>query len=64
MIEGPNTALYGFFGILGILSSLLPLVLAIIVMRWVFILKRNSIEQVKQNEEMISLLKEIRNNEK
>lgn len=47
----------GFFGIFGVLFSLLPLILAVILLRWVFLIKRNSDEQVKQNREIISLLK-------
>lgn len=48
------------FNLLTILSSLFPMllfVLFIFIVRWIYIIKKNSEEQVKQNNELISLLK-------
>lgn len=55
---------FGFFGFFGFLFSLLPLVLAVILIRLVFLIKRNSDEQVTQNREIISLLKQKKDVEK
>lgn len=45
------------FGLVGIIFSLLPLVLAILLIKWLFNIKQNSDEQVRQNKEIISLLR-------
>lgn len=55
---------FQFFSVIGIATTLLPLILAVLITRWLFVLKRNSSEQIKQNEEMITLLKELNDNQK
>jgi hypothetical protein len=60
----PPSMWYQFFSVIGILTTLIPLVLAIVLTRWLFVIKRNSNEQLKQNEEIITLLKEINNSHK
>ncbi|SER56801.1 hypothetical protein [Salipaludibacillus aurantiacus] len=45
------------YSIFGLLIFLLPLILIILVIRWIFIIKEKSEEQVKQNKEIIALLK-------
>ncbi|WP_227940357.1 hypothetical protein [Alkalihalobacillus deserti] len=65
MMEASSPSIwFQFYSVIGILTTLLPLILAIIITRWLFILKRNSNEQMKQNEEIITLLKEINNSHK
>lgn len=45
------------FSLFGLLMALLPLILAILVLKWIFSIKKNTDEQVKQNREIIDLLK-------
>lgn len=63
MIDGPSVW-FQFFSVIGMLVTFLPLILAIVLTRWIFVLKRNSNEQIKQNEEIIRLLKDATNNQK
>lgn len=42
-----------------IILPILPFVLLVFIFYWVHIIKVNSDEQVKQNEEIISLLKKL-----
>ena len=46
------------------LSVIISIILVISVIRWFWIIQKNSNEQVLQNKEIIALLKEIKNNEK
>ncbi|HHT7235886.1 MULTISPECIES: hypothetical protein [Bacillus] len=48
------------FSIIGFLISLVPLFLIIFVFRWVRFIYQNSEKQVEQNEKIIELLMEIR----
>ena len=48
------------FGLFGIIISFLPFILSILVIRWIFFIKKNSDELVRQNNEMIALLKRNR----
>lgn len=48
-----------FTVIVTILFTLIPLLLFAFLLRWIRILRVNSEIQIKQNEEMISLLKQI-----
>ena len=47
----------GLFTIFGLLLSLIPLILGILLVIWVFQIRQNSTEQVRQNNEIIALLK-------
>jgi hypothetical protein len=42
-----------------IVFYLIPIVLVALVIRWIRLIKLNSEEQIQQNREIISLLKEI-----
>jgi len=38
---------FQFFSVIGIITTFLPLILAVLLTRWLFVLKRNSSEQIK-----------------
>ncbi|MBJ7934329.1 hypothetical protein [Bacillus cereus] len=52
--------MYTNFSIIGLLSSMLPLFLIILALRWVRFIYKNSEKQVEQNEKIIELLMEIK----
>ncbi|EJR00240.1 MULTISPECIES: hypothetical protein [Bacillus] len=52
------------FSIIGFLISLVPLFLIIFVFRWVRFIYQNSEKQVEQNEKIIELLMEIKEQKK
>ncbi|MFC0469093.1 hypothetical protein ACFFHM_00550 [Halalkalibacter kiskunsagensis] len=63
-MEVTGSLWYPFFSVIGIVTTLGPFILAIVLLRWLFVIKRNSNEQLKQNEEIITLLNKINNNPK
>ncbi|EPY7703427.1 MULTISPECIES: hypothetical protein [Bacillus cereus group] len=52
--------MYTNFSIIGFLISMLPLFLVILAFRWVRFIYQNSEKQVEQNEKIIELLMEIK----
>ena len=50
----------GTVNVIGFFVSLIPLIVAVVLIMWIYRIKTNSDEQVEQNKEIISLLKEIR----
>lgn len=54
---------FNFGDILGTLFVFLPLILAALLLRWVRIIRVNSEIQIKQNKEIISLLKDQAKNQ-
>ncbi|ACK94301.1 hypothetical protein COC60_26020 [Bacillus thuringiensis] len=52
--------MYTNFSIIGLLISILPLFLIILALRWVRFIYKNSEKQVEQNEKIIELLMEIK----
>ncbi|MGE6313139.1 MULTISPECIES: hypothetical protein [Bacillus cereus group] len=52
------------FSIIGFLISLVPLFLIIFVFRWIRFIYQNSEKQVEQNEKIIELLREIKEQKK
>ncbi|HDR7253841.1 hypothetical protein OCD85_23370 [Bacillus pacificus] len=56
--------MYTNFSIIGLLISMLPLFLIILALRWVRFIYQNSEKQVEQNEKMIELLMEIKEENK
>ncbi|EFI63877.1 MULTISPECIES: hypothetical protein [Bacillus] len=56
--------MYTDFSIIGLLISMLPLFLIILALRWVRFIYQNSEKQVEQNEKMIELLMEIKEQKK
>ena len=52
--------MYTNFSIIGLLISMLPLFLIILAFRWVRFIYKNSEKQVEQNEKIIELLMEIK----
>ncbi|ABY45991.1 hypothetical protein P4U03_07390 [Bacillus mycoides] len=52
------------FSIIGFLISLVPLFLIIFVFRWIRFIYQNSEKQVEQNEKIIELLMEIKEQKK
>ncbi|HFJ9247282.1 hypothetical protein FO499_09550 [Bacillus anthracis] len=56
--------MYTNFSIFGFLISMLPLFLIILALRWVRFIYQNSEKQVEQNEKMIELLMEIKEENK
>lgn len=52
--------MYTNFSIIGLLISMLPLFLIILALRWVRFIYQNSEKQVEQNEKIIELLREIK----
>ncbi|MDM5372849.1 MULTISPECIES: hypothetical protein [Bacillus cereus group] len=56
--------MYTNFSIIGFLISMLPLFLIILALRWVRFIYQNSEKQVEQNEKIIELLMEIKEEKK
>lgn len=56
--------MYTDFSIIGLLISMLPLFLIILALRWVRFIYQNSEKQVEQNEKIIELLMEIKEQKK
>ncbi|MCC2378189.1 hypothetical protein LKM00_12085 [Bacillus wiedmannii] len=52
--------MYTDFSIIGFLISMIPLFLIILVLRWIRFIYQNSEKQVEQNEKMIELLMDIK----
>ncbi|HFR4149862.1 hypothetical protein [Bacillus cereus] len=52
--------MYTNFSIIALLISMLPLFLIILALRWVRFIYKNSEKQVEQNEKIIELLMEIK----
>ena len=52
--------MYTNFSIIGLLISMLPLFLIILALRWIRFIYQNSEKQVEQNEKIIELLMEIK----
>ncbi|MBC5637636.1 MULTISPECIES: hypothetical protein [Ornithinibacillus] len=50
-----------FGGFLSLIFALIPIALAVFVLIWLYQMKVNSDVQVKQNQEIIRLLEEVRN---
>ncbi|MES5864131.1 hypothetical protein [Bacillus cereus group sp. RP32] len=48
------------FSIFGIILALLPIVVVIFVLGWIRVIYQNSEKQVEQNEKIIELLTEIK----
>ena len=49
-------------GFMWFLSVIIPIILVVIVIRWFWIVQKNSSEQVEQNKVIIALLKDIKEN--
>lgn len=49
-------------GFIWFLSVILSIILVVIVIKWFWIVQKNSSEQVLQNKEIIALLKDIKGN--
>ncbi|AOM13679.1 hypothetical protein IBT50_10920 [Bacillus sp. S70] len=56
--------MYSNFSIIGLLISMLPLFLIILALRWIRFIYQNSEKQVEQNEKIIELLMEIKEQNK
>ncbi|HHL3301049.1 TPA: hypothetical protein ACQ444_001725 [Bacillus cereus] len=56
--------MYTNFSIIGLLISMLPLFLIILALRWVRFIYQNSEKQVEQNEKIIGLLMDIKEENK
>ncbi|GAB6613053.1 MULTISPECIES: hypothetical protein [Bacillus] len=56
--------MYTNFSVFGFLISMLPLFLIILALRWVRFIYQNSEKQVEQNEKIIELLTEIKEENK
>ncbi|AKR11869.1 MULTISPECIES: hypothetical protein [Bacillus cereus group] len=52
--------MYTNFSIIGFLISMIPLFLIILALRWVRFIYKNSEKQVEQNEKIIELLMDIK----
>ncbi|PFF00218.1 hypothetical protein CN325_05870 [Bacillus thuringiensis] len=52
--------MYTNFSIIGLLISMLPVFLIILALRWVRFIYKNSEKQVEQNEKIIELLMDIK----
>ncbi|MFB6587922.1 hypothetical protein ACFCVQ_20125 [Bacillus thuringiensis] len=52
--------MYTNFSIIGFLISMIPLFLIILALRWVRFIYKNSEKQVEQNEKIIELLIDIK----
>lgn len=52
--------MYSNFSIIGFLMSIVPLFLIIFVFRWIRFIYQNSEKQVEQNEKIIGLLMQIK----
>lgn len=53
----------GIASLIGIIVYLFPFIAALLVMVWLYRIKQNSDERVAQNQEIITLLKEINTRE-
>jgi len=51
------------FSLVGGIISLIPLIIAILLIKWLFNIKQNSDEQIRQNKEIISMLRAKENRE-
>ncbi|WP_237982862.1 hypothetical protein [Bacillus thuringiensis] len=56
--------MYTNFSVIGFLISMIPLFLIILALRWVRFIYQNSEKQVEQNEKIIELLMEIKEENK
>ncbi|PED15724.1 hypothetical protein CON01_06060 [Bacillus thuringiensis] len=56
--------MYTNFSIIGFLISVIPLFLIILALRWVRFTYKNSEKQIEQNEKIIELLMEIKEQNK
>lgn len=56
--------MYTNFSIIGFLISVIPLFLIILALRWVRFIYKNSEKQIEQNEKIIELLMEIKEQNK
>ncbi|HDR3651417.1 TPA: hypothetical protein QCO08_003736 [Bacillus anthracis] len=56
--------MYTNFSIIGLLISMLPLFLIILALRWIRFIYQNSEKQVEQNEKIIGLLMDIKEENK
>ncbi|EJQ51553.1 hypothetical protein IEE_00443 [Bacillus cereus BAG5X1-1] len=56
--------MYSNFSIIGFLMSIVPLFLIIFVFRWIRFIYQNSEKQVEQNEKIIGLLMQIKEQKK
>lgn len=52
--------MYTNFSIIGFLISILPLLLILLIIRWIRFIYQNSEKQVEQNEKIIELLTDIK----
>ncbi|MBS9802921.1 hypothetical protein [Bacillus toyonensis] len=52
--------MYTDFSVIGFLISILPLFLIIFILRWIRFIYQNSEKQVEQNEKIIELLTDIK----
>ncbi|HDR7784285.1 MULTISPECIES: hypothetical protein [Bacillus] len=52
------------FSIFGIILALLPIVVVVFVLGWIRVIYQNSEKQVEQNEKIIELLMEIKEQNK
>ncbi|MFB5584324.1 hypothetical protein [Bacillus albus] len=52
------------FSIFGIIFALLPIVVVVFVLGWIRVIYQNSEKQVEQNEKIIELLMEIKEEKK
>ncbi|HDR6317520.1 TPA: hypothetical protein QCU53_004329 [Bacillus thuringiensis] len=52
------------FSIFGIILALLPIVVVVFVLGWIRVIYQNSEKQVEQNEKIIELLTEIKEENK
>ncbi|MGN4445718.1 hypothetical protein ACTFOB_12470 [Bacillus cereus group sp. MYBK79-1] len=52
------------FSIFGIILALLPIVVVVFVLGWIRVIYQNSEKQVEQNEKIIELLMEIKEENK
>ncbi|HDR7715499.1 hypothetical protein VSY18_25480 [Bacillus albus] len=52
------------FSIFGIIFALLPIVVVVFVLGWIRVIYQNSEKQVEQNEKIIKLLMEIKEENK
>lgn len=64
MVYSEVRYMYTNFSIIGLLISMLPLFLIILALRWVRFIYKNSEKQVEQNEKIIELLMDIKEQNK
>ncbi|PYZ94890.1 hypothetical protein CR194_05035 [Salipaludibacillus keqinensis] len=51
------------YSLVGGIIFLIPLIIAILLIKWLFNIKQNSDEQIRQNKEIISMLRAKENRE-